>query len=386
MIRFRAVGLPMTLLLCALILGVLYPLQCGRAWRHPIFPPPAHLNVDAADWIDIATRTPFLSVAPPMRMSRPLYPVPVYFVKKYIWQGLSALVGLRLVNLIWIAMCLVMLYDLTWLFSGDRRAACLAPILFCCAPAVQIYASQPIPESVGWAASLGPIWAVARIRTTAGARQRTSFLLWFTAGLFAGVLMLGKEVYAVYLALLVVGVAGREWRPTVLFGLGAIIMQVGWMAWVRWGIARPYSPYGANAFNFVSWLWTDYWHRNALAKVDYAVRLAARAALRTLQAFEFWPVGFAVVAYTTRRLVSPFVLVAYAGAFYLMYFAMNLVTPRIGFLFFPAIYPAAAIGILEIRDRCGKRKQLLWLGVMSLIIAAVVAGTLLDPFSFFYYG
>lgn len=366
---------------CALVLALTYPVQFGRAWSSRIFPPPPHLNIDAPEWMAIVQDSPFLGHTLPMHVSRPLYPAPAYCVRHYLSVTASPQVLLRSVNIVWVIACIVALYWFSLFWTHSPPAAVLSAVLFCASPCVQIYLSQPVPTIIGCAAGIVPLALV-----TWASRAPSSAGRWLLTGFASAVLMLGKEVYPVYLCLLLVAISRRAWKPMLLFGAAALAVHVGWIAVVRFGIHRPYAPYGENQQGFVSWIWTDFLLRTPAAQAAYIVRLTARVVLRTLDAFEFWPIPLATMGWYQLSSRPKFELISYLLAFTAMFFTINIVTPRICFLMFPAVYTLASLAIVNIAVRAFARSHALtgvWIALVSVLVAI---SALADPYDLFYYG
>ena len=369
------------LLTCAVLVAALYPMQLNREWGSSIFPAPAHLNVDSPEWMSIVDTKPFLSNTLPMHVSRPLYPLPAFALKQYVLPQVRALAMLRWLNVLWLAVGAAGLFWWTLYWTGNIVAGGVSMVLLCVSPCVQIYLSQPVPTIIGNAVSVVPLALVAW-----AARVRIGVWQWVGAGALSALLILGKEVYSVYLCLFLVAVWHRAWKPMVCFAAPALVVHVAWLAWVHWGLALKYDPYGANQQGFMSWIGSDFVHRTFVAQVAFLVRLLARMVVHSLQAFEVWPILLAGAGWVFLHRKPRAEMVSYLAAFFVMFFAMNLVTPRICFLIYPCVYPLAAVAIVRIGERAwGRSKSFgaLWIGVVCGLVAA---SALIDPYRFFYYG
>lgn len=389
-------------LVVLLLALVPYPLQLGRHWASAVFEPPHYLNRDAPEWIAMAEAKPFLSAAPAMRISRPLYPLPAFVIRQATDPAsISTARIYRILNLAWFLLAAGLLRWWTLYWTTDGWAALAAGILFASSSFVQVYLSQPVPEMVGAAVSIGVLctaaWAAGwqvRLpdrpptrREKARARKRRKPWVW--AGVCTAVLMLGKEIYALYVCLLLIAVRRRAWRRLAAFAAAALVIHLGYLAWVRWGLARPYTPYGENAQGFVAWVYQDLWRRPLDMQATFLARLAGRIVVRTAQAFWVWPLAFALVgALRLVRRPRAFDVFAFGAGYYLLFVATNVVTPRMCYsFFFPVVLPLAGAGLVgfirEVHAGSGRAGRLFWYAVLGL---GVLLGILVDPFTIFYFG
>ncbi|MGI8907899.1 MAG: hypothetical protein ACR2IE_15565 [Candidatus Sumerlaeaceae bacterium] len=370
----------------ALAIAVTYPLQVGRAWKSGIFPPPTHLNIDSHEWTDIINTVPFMSETLPMHLSRPLYPGPAYFVKQIIGLSADALVLLRITNMVWLLVCVVTLHCWTLHWTGSALSGLVAVVFFCLSPCVQIYLSQPVPTVIGNAAALVPLLLVVWAASTQRTPHVPAAAKWVLAGGLSAILMLGKEVYAIYVCLALAALWRRAWKPLMYFSLAVAAVNLAWFAYVHFEIGRAYRPYGENQQGFLSWIWNDFARRGFAQQMIFLPRLLARMAVRSIQAFELWPVVLAGLGFYMLKRRPVLELFSYAVAFLVMFFAINVVTPRICFLMYPAIYPLAAYGAVVIGQRTLARSRALGVAWIMLLALLTVAGALVDPYAFYYYG
>lgn len=386
---------PAYFLLLGLVVAISYPLQAGRRWASPVFHAPGNLNIDAREWLAMAETTPFLSKAPAMRIARPLYPGPAFALRRLLSKEHSTLLIYRGLNVFWFLLAAWGLRRWTLYWTPYPGAALMAGLLFAASPFVQIFLWQPMPEMTGAAAA---VWVLA-IATWATGRKlgrprpqappaRFRPFPWVVAGVVSAILMLGKELYALYVCLALVGLYRRAWKPMLAFAFAAASVHLFYLAFVILGLQLPYRPYGANQHGFLSWLWEDFLRRPLRAQGMHLWRLALRIGWRTLQAFSFWPVAFALVgAFVVWFRPRWYEAAAYAIGFYALFLATNLVTPRICYLMFPAILPPAAAAIVWLGNRLGvhwgPRARAAWYVGIGIIM---LAGLFIDPYRFYYYG
>jgi len=379
----------------ALVVATAYPLQAGRRWSSPIFTPPAYLNRDAREWIDIAEARPFLKEALPMRLGRPLYPAPAFLARRSTNVKLSTVSIYRIVNICWLAFALWGLRRWTLLWTPDTGAALAAGLLLATSPFVQIYLWQPLPEMLGAATAVWPMlwvawasgWRPGRARPTTGT-LKFRLARWLIAGALTAVLMLGKENYALYVALFLMGLWRGAWKPMLAFAAAALAVHGLYILWVVFGLGRSFTPYGANAHGFLTWISQDLLHRTPAEQGHYLARLAGRVGWRALQAFEFWPfalmLGGGFALWHRPRVWD---CLAYAAGWFALFVSINIVTPRICYMLYPAILPAAGAAISTLAHRLdvewGGGARRLWLAGVG---AVMLAGALVDPYRLFYYG
>jgi hypothetical protein len=351
-------------------------LNVNRPYATGIFVGRYSLNIDAPEWLDAIRGFPDLGV----RQNRPLYPL-IGHVLSAACPFVALLTLLRATNLLLIYLMLYFFYESLLSVTDNRRVIFCAVFLLATAPAINIYGPQPVPEILTFFSIALLCYLAARFNMRGLNIPRVILF-----ALVHGVVLLIKENVALVLFFFVLLVWIRHYRYAVLYLLVVPLPYVLWMTIVRSILHAPFTIDGVEHYGFVTWLLRDLAPAGLREQIRYSVHSAARFGWHVLKAFVFVPVVLSLVGLAASRVRGKWVLYgAYCGAYFIMFFAMNLISPRMAFMLYPVIVFFAAEGWYHIvlRGHAPSRSRDIAF-LLPLVLFALL--TSLDIYRLYNYG
>lgn len=190
-----------------------------------------------------------------------------------------------------------------------------------------------------------------------------------------GILLLGKQVVALSFFVLFVAFYFKRYREGLIFLIAHAAPTLLWYLYVVVYLRLPYYVINISVHNQGVWLLQDEsWRWYTMGGVILSALPYFFSNL--IYGFLLIPVLFAAYGvYAWIRAHADqivFLAVSLTGSFLLLFFIMNLYRPSLSFLLFPVVYPAAAFGIIRLREQIGHfhttLSQLFFVSAVALIL------------------
>lgn len=276
----------------------------------------------------------------------------------------------------WIA--LVLLADIVWRLTRDRRFVLLAVLMPLAAPEYGLFASRILPDVALIPFSLAMVWSLVRLTESNDGRW------WLAAGLFGGLALLSKYTAVFFAPAIVAFLMVPPWRTRWLRS------PYPWMAVVV--ALLVFSP-------VLIWNWQHDW---ASFKFQF-IRAGAGHGISARTVGDFLGLQFALVgpilfpvvlagsimlaARGYRRREPAFILISTCALVPFAYFLWKSLSLRIGdtwpMLIWPFAFAAAAINLAEINKE--QRSGLIYRTAEPWAKAAIALGIVLNVAIFYYY-
>jgi hypothetical protein len=276
---------------------------------------------------------------------------------------------------------LYLFYELLLFFTDDRHIVFCAVFLLATAPAITVYGPQPVPEILTF-------FSIALLSYLAAFLEKVglSALRVILFALLNGVVLLIKENVALVFFFFVLLLWARHFRYTLLYAAVVFLPYLLWVLIVRFLMHTPFVIAGVEDYNFISWLQENFARLSLWGQIQYVARTIARFGWHLLKGFVFVPVVLSFVGLATSRMTGKWLLyLAHGVAYFLMFFAMNLVTPRMTFMLYPVILFFAAEGWCRITIHKGGGsilREIVFL--LPLILFAIFTSS--DIYRLYNYG
>jgi hypothetical protein len=313
-------------------------------------------------------------------VNRPFYPCLGFVLSKTL-PFVPLLTLLRAANLVLIYLMLYLFYKLLLFFTPDRHVIFCAVFLLATAPAITVYGPQPVPEVLVFF-SIALLSYLAAYLDHIGLNVLRVVLF----ALLHGMVLLIKENVALVFIFFVLLLWIKQYRRALLYLLIVPVPYVIWMGIVRYVLRSEFAVPEVASYGFVAWLMQDFARAGVLEQVRIVARWLARFGWHLLKGFVFVPVILSLLGVARSRLSGRWLLYSlHMASYFVMFFAMNLISPRMTFMLYPVILFFAAE---EWRGMSlGERKpsfsrQLLFL--IPLLVFAIL--TSLDVYRLYYYG
>lgn len=190
--------------------------------------------------------------------------------------------------------------------------------------------------------------------------------------LLFGLLMLGKQIAALILFILILSVYFKRTREGLIFVFTQFIPTMLWYLFVRLGLGLSFFMVNVSSYDQGTWfLKAEYW---TMAKMGHIILTALPNFFSTaIYGFFLIPVLLAFYGVYKIELKHKYLLVgSFCFSFLALFIAMKYFRPSLTFLIFPIIYPAAAYAIYDISNRLRtinkKYSVLFFYGILLLIL------------------
>lgn len=213
------------------------------------------------------------------------------------------------------------------------------------------------------------LWLVWQYSVAPSPRKLILYSLLF------GILLLGKQIVALSFFVLFLACYFKRHREGLVFLIAHAAPTFLWYLYVVLYLRLPYYLINISVHNQGAWLWkAESWHWYTMGGIILSALPHFFSNL--IYGFLLIPVLFAVYGvYVWIRAQSDqvvFLALSFTGSFLLLFFIMNLYRPSLSFLLFPVVYPAAAFGIIRLREQIKHvhtaLSQLFFFGAVALIL------------------
>ncbi len=350
---------------------------------YPLISSKYRLNSDVGEYLIVARDFSREYLEGHQYLNRPLYSFLVLLSSRLVSPFISISYGVFfglaiIINFIFVYGAVLLFFVLLKkIFSF--KIAFLSSILLIFSPYVHTHLTQPGAEMLttfGLTLSLYLLYQYVRKPTLV---KLTGF------SLLAGVFMLGKMFFATPLFILIAAVCYKRFREGIIFATYYSIPVILWYIWVTriWDI-----PYYVNEIQ--QWR-MGIWIFGILAMpVQQAIKILVDALPSFISAvfhsFIFIPVVFAIIGVeklsdqNKKRIIYALIFSVFAFTF-----LINLHLYRHTFLLFPAVYPAAILGIEWASGRLAGRNNVLKPVFEIATVALIIFISSINIYKFYYY-
>jgi hypothetical protein len=325
------------------VLAAEYTIHFETRWNEQYFVGPHSFNIDSICYARWARAFPYGGYA--VLRGRPLYAF-MAKVLSYPFGFLSPEDIFRfLVNPPLLLLSVIFLYEFSLYLLGNRLEATAAALLLATSLAFNIWGGQPVPEILGYFSVIASTYLLFRLDILG---EKSTRLAIGGYGSLVGLLLLGKENYAILLFILFMGMR-RKKIPRALSVIGiAIIPTLIWMVVAGLVYKGGYHLSGVKKYSFVVWIFRDLLQQPAGGQLTVLLDFADRFIKSLMGAYGYLALLFSIVGIvletdTEKRELCLLFFLPYP----IMFFAMNLMRPRLLFLTFPFVLPYAVRGIFQ---------------------------------------
>jgi len=342
------------------------------------------VNTDVAAYLLLAHDFPkFYFEGHTGLLTRPLYSVAVLLLAIPLSllsdsYAMTFAAGL-LLNLILFSVTALLLFLLVREHISPR-VAILSSLLFIFSPMGHVWLIQPEPTVYGAFFVMTALFLL-----NAYAKHPTVNRL-IAYSLLIGLLLLGKKIFAVTFFILLVGLWARRYRESATFLLIHLVPYGLWCLWVTRVWHLPfYDEQTSGHWAMGSWLlaaagWP--WYQT----VQRILRAIPAFLNAVLDGFLVLPVLFAALGFAVMRTKNKWLIAgSITISFLILAFIANLYIPRLGFLMFPIIYPAAVVGIDAAAEFLRTKIRLPETAFRAVTYALIVILSNLNVCHFVYY-
>ena len=276
-------------------------------------------------------------------LTRPLYPLSVHLLASplRLWSdsySVTFAAGVFL-NILLYSLTALLLYILVREYLS-ARVALLSSLLFIFSPLGHVWLIQPGTDVYGAFFLMTGLYLLNDYskQPTVTGLVIFSFVI--------GLLLLGKKMFAVTFFVMLIGLWAGRYRESGAFLVLHLVPYGLWYLWVTQVWHLPfYDDQISDHWRIGTWLLTVPrwpWHQ-----VVQKVLAAIPSFIDTvLYGFLVIPVLFAAVGLAAVQVKRKWLLVGgITVSFFALFFIADLYIPRLGFLLFPIVYPAAVVGI-----------------------------------------
>lgn len=196
-----------------------------------------------------------------------------------------------------------------------------------------------------------------------------------------GFLMLGKQILALSLFIVMLGIYFKRYKEVLVFFILQFVPTGIWYMYVRLGLKLPYYLVNVSSYGQGTWfLMPENW---TVGKMGH-ILLASLPNFFSTAVFGFFLIPLVLSIYGLYKInfKNKYLLVGlFCFSFLLLFVAMNYFAPRLTFLIFPIVYPAAAYALIDISDKLkikNKKYSLLFFYGLLLLIILISNGNVYD--------
>ncbi|HRY37011.1 MAG TPA: glycosyltransferase family 39 protein [Candidatus Magasanikbacteria bacterium] len=199
--------------------------------------------------------------------------------------------------------------------------------------------------------------------------------------LLFGFLMLGKQIAALILFILILSIYFKRIKEGLVFVFIQFIPTVLWYLFVRLGLGLPFLMINVSSYDQGTWfLKSEYW---TVAKMGHIILTALPNFFGTVvYGFFLIPLVLAVYGLYKIELKHKYLISAlFCFSFLALFIGMKYFRPSLTFLIFPLVYPAAAYAIFDITERLkiiNKKYSVLFFYGILLLIFLISNGNIYD--------
>lgn len=250
----------------------------------------------------------------------------------------------------------------------SNRVAILSSLLLIFSPFARVWLVQPSAEILGAFAVVLALYLLYDYANSPSVKKLALF------SFIAGVLMLGKMLFAIPFFILALAVFFKRYKEGLLFILFFLAPGVIWYVVVTKIFGMDYYSGEMTDFNMYlinGWflnVFNNSWPQTAKIILDAAPSFI----FSLVYGFLLLPVILAVIGFGKLQLKEKKVFCfGFLFSFFVLFLAMNYYTPRHAFLMFPVVYPLAVLGMDGIGDflkKKGLRSPIFYLMIFATLI------------------
>lgn len=334
--------------------------------------PDYHIICDATSFLFLAKNFPYTYQERNIYIDHPLYNFLAFIILKPAGLFLNTssyatIFGVFILVNVSLMLAAAILFFLFLLDFISAKNAFLSALFFIVSPFSHSLISQTTSsgmiEIFVVAASL---WLLNYYRKNP---SRNSLI---TCSLIFGVLLLGKQIFAISFFVLFLSWYFKRLKEGTVFLFLQFIPTAIWFLYVRYGLHLPYNMVNVTYYDQGTWFlksasWQPYRMGNII------ISALPKFFQSLIYGFLLLPIPLSFYGLYKMELKNKFLLYfSLMASFFLLFFGMNYFRDTLAFLLFPIIYPTAVVGIDLLHDYVRKYNEVLskvlYVGLIVLIL------------------
>ena len=258
------------------------------------------------------------------------------------------------------------------------KVAFLGGLLLVFSPFAHAFASQTTNSGIMEIfVVMGALWLLYSYAKKPSVRRLVIYSLLF------GILLLGKQIIALSLFILFVGLFFKRRKESLAFFVLQFVPTGLWFLFVHFILRLQYYSASMSVYDQGTWfLKAKYWTLQSMGHI--ALTTLPNYFSTLIYGFLLIPLILSVYGLYKLNLKHKYLLYfGFIVSFLLLFIAMNYYRPSLSFLVFPVIYSTAAVGIFAVTDNLKKYgrywQYLFFYGSLFLMIV-------FSNFNFFQFG